>query len=611
MRINLRSITRIFRIKVSMSGGKQGVREGQEIDFTSLFVSLGLILIVLGGMEVIGIPIIHVTSGIRYDSFKVGSPIIPHLIGITTVPLVIGETGRRKTLLAVTIIGMIFLTDLTAGYSYSLPLSILLWMTILLLRRNMLQSNRILPYSITLATVYVCLVGFYVLISPMIPIEPPFLGKFTEVLWKVYSTLRWPAILLYTFLPYTLFIPFLFDFIRGRKQARSPDPEGIFCRELFPEKAFRSILIASMGLAAYLAIYNYMPKINPDSYPSGVDTTFYYYPSLRSMLNSNDPITFAFSEPFASTRPLYMLFLYSIHVVTGLNALQTAESAPAILLPLFTASYYLLASRLFNLKSMGALAAILTLAGIQTSVGIFTSYQANFLGLTIANLLTVLALTADSRRIAYPMICLLSFCLMLVHSWTSLYYVAIISIVLTYRVIRKRSAESLVRMIMSMLFSLLSVPLVNMVQQPVEGSTDPLRVAQATLIPMFSFENLYEYWLNMRLLFTEWFRGFMANAFLYFLAIVGIMRIRSMPEPTKVFLTAFLLILIPLPLVNYVLGSRLYFNVPLQLYASMAIYPLLQDNDHKKRLVSVLLSCLALVYSILAVANTGFFPVET
>jgi hypothetical protein len=353
-----------------------------------------------------------------------------------------------------------------------------------------------------------------------------------------------------------------------------------------------------------------MPKINPGSYPSGVDTTFYYYPSLRSMLNSNDPIVFAFSEPFASTRPFYMLFLYSIHVLTGLNVLQTAELAPVILLPLLTASYYLLASHLFNLKSMGALAAILTLAGIQTSVGIFTSYQANFLGLIIANLLTALALTVDSRRIAYPLICLLSFCLMLVHSWTSLHYVAIISIVLTYYAIRKRSAESLMRMIMIMVFTLLSVPFVNMMQQPVEGSTDPLRAAQATLIPMFSFENLHEYWLNMRLLFTEWFRGFMANAFLYLLAIVGIMRMRSTPEPAKAFLTVFLLILIPLPLVNYVLGSRLYFNVPLQLYASMAIYPLLQDNNPGKRLASVLLSCLALVYSILAVANTGFFPVK-
>ncbi|MBO3810169.1 MAG: hypothetical protein FGF50_11340, partial [Candidatus Brockarchaeota archaeon] len=245
----------------------------------------------------------------------------------------------------------------------------------------------------------------------------------------------------------------------------------------------------------------------------------------------------------------------------------------------------------------------------QTSVGIFTSYQANFLGLIVANLLAVLTLTVNSRKAAYPLISLLSFCLMLIHSWTSIYYVATISVALAYCTARGRGVEGLVRIAIIVAFALLSTPFVNMMQQPVEGSTDPLHAAQATLIPIFSLENLQEYWLNTHSLFTQWFRGFMANAFLYILAIIGIMRIGSTPEPAKIFLAVFPLTLFPLPLVNYVLGSRLYFNMPLQLYASIAIYPMLQDNSVMKRMISIFSGCLALVYSILAVANTGFFPI--
>ncbi|MEM2487611.1 MAG: hypothetical protein QXR44_03360 [Thermoproteota archaeon] len=605
----MRSSVKIFRVTVSASNGKPGSHRDREIDFTSLFLSLGLILVVLGVMEILRIPITHITGGARYELFTIGSPVVPYLIGITVVPLVLENTGREKHVLAAAFMGMVLLVDLTLGYSYSLPSSIMLWVAILFSRRSVLRLNKIMLYSTTLATIYVCLVGLHVLISPLIPIELPFLGKFTEVLWKVYSTLRWPAILLYTLLPYVLFIPHLHSFIRSRKLATPMDPEVFFCKEIFSGMTFQLILIVSMGLATYLAAYNYLPKINPNGFPSGVDTVYYYAPSLRLMINSTDPIRFAFSEPFASTRPFYMLLLYSIHRLTGLDFLQTVESVPMILLPLLVASYYLLASRLFNLRSMGALTAVLTLAGIQTSVGIFTSYQANFLGLIIANFLAVITLTVNSKKVAYPLIPLLSFCLMLVHSWTSIYYVATISAALACRTSR-RGVEGLARVAMIVAFTMLSVPFVNMMQQPVEGSTDPLHAAQATLTPMFSLENLQKYWLNTYSLFTQWFHGFMANAILYFLAIIGIMRIGNTPEPAKAFLAMFPLTLFPLPLVNYVLGSRLYFNMPLQLYASIAIYPMLQNNSIMKKRISILLSCLALVYSILAVANTGFFPMR-
>jgi len=605
--IKMRNSIKTFRVKISVSGGEQS--SDREIDFTSLFLSFGSILVVFGVMEILRIPIIHVTEGIRYELFTIGSSVVPYLIGITVIPLVLENTGRERHLLAIAIMGIVLMVDLTLGYSYSLPFSIMLWITILFLKKSLLQLNKILLYSLTLATIYVCIVGLHVLINPLIPLEFPFLDKFTEVLWKVYSTFRWPAIVLYTLLPYALFVPLFQGFIRNRKLTLSMNTENFFHKEIFSRRTSYLILIASMGLAMYLAAYNYLPMINPKGFPSGVDTAYYYAPSLRAMIDSTDPIRFAFSEPFASTRPFYMLFLYFIHRFTGLNFLQTVESALVILLPLLVISYYLLASRLFNLRSMGALTAVLTLAGIQTSVGIFTAYQANFLSLIIVNLLAVLILTVSSRRVAYPLISLLSFCLMLVHSWASIYYVATLSVALAYLTVKNRNIEGVVRIVMTIAFTILSIPFVNIMQQPVEGSTDPLNAAQATLTPMFSLKNLQEYWPNTYSLFTEWFHGFMANAFLYVLAIIGIMRIGSTPKSAKPFLTVFPLTLLPLPLINYVLGSRLYFNMPLQLYASIAIYPILQSISITKKMIFILFSCLALVYSILAVANAGFFPV--
>ncbi|MBO3799277.1 MAG: hypothetical protein JTT13_10485 [Candidatus Brockarchaeota archaeon] len=597
----------MLQVTVSVSCSQPGVHN-RGVDFTVLFASLGLILATLGLTEMTGVPITHVDGGVYNTTFKVGSPIIPYLIGITMIPIVLDGNIRGKYAAILAIMSMLLLADLTAGYVYTLLLSIMLWVALFFFRRSLLRLNRVLLYSALLASAYACLVGLHILTSPVNPLESPLLGGFTEVLWRAYSVLRWPAIILYTLLPYTLLLPLASTLIGFRNPILHSD--GYFKREIFSVRACHLILASSICLAAYLAVYNYLPKVNPHGYASGVDTVYYYAPSLRSMLSSTNPITFAFSEPFSSTRPFYMLFLYAIQRLTGLDGLQTAKSAPVILLPLLVASYYLLAHRLFKLKSMGALAALLTLAGIQVSVGIFTSYQANFLGLVVANLLTVLALTVERRRVAYPLLSMLAFSLMLIHSWTSLQYVAILSITLFYRAMKSRDFESLVRMFMIVFFTILSASFVNIVQQPVEGSTDPLHAAQTTLIPMFSLENLRDYWVNTYSLFTQWFRGFMGNAFLYLLAIIGIMRVRGIPEPAKTFLTVFTLTLLPLPLVNYVLGSRLYFNQPLQLYASLAMYPMLQDKVSGSRIVAVLLCCFALVYSIIAVAKTGFIPIE-
>lgn len=598
----------MLQITVSVSSNKPGIHD-HGVDFTSLFASLGLILATLGLMEAIGVPITHVDGGVYNTTFKIGSPVIPYLIGITMIPLILEGESRGKYAAILAVMSMLLLLDLTVGYVFTLLLSIMLLPAVFFLRRSMLHLKRIIHYSALLASAYACLVGLHVLISPMIRVEPPLLGSFTEVLWRTYSLLRWPAILLYTLLPYMLLLLLALTPARFRNALLRPD-EG-FRREFFSVKACHLILATSVCLAAYLAAYNYLPEVNPYGYASGVDAVYYYAPSLRSMLSNTNPIRFAFSEPFSSTRPFYMLFLYAIHRLTGLGVLQTVELAPMILLPLLVASYYLLAHRLFNLESMGAFAAILTLAGIQVSVGIFTSYQANFLGLVVANLLTVLTLTVERRRVAYPLVPLLSYSLMLIHSWTSLQYVAILSVTLIHRAMKSRSLERLVRAIMILVFTMLSTPFTNIMQQPVEGSTDPLHAAQATLIPMFSLENLKDYWVGTYSLFTQWFRGFMANAFLYLLAIIGIMQVQDTPEPARTFLTVFPLTLFPLPLVNYVLGSRLYFNQPLQLYASIAAYQMLQGNCSGRRIAAVLLCCLALVYSILAVAKTGFLPVET
>ncbi|MGB9622948.1 MAG: hypothetical protein ACPL07_03790, partial [Candidatus Bathyarchaeia archaeon] len=283
----------MLRVNVSVSNNQQDAHD-HGVDFSILFASLSLIFAILGLMEAVGVPITHVDGGVYNTTFKVGSPILPYLIGIASIPLFLEGDGRGKYAVALTIISMLLLVDSTVGYAYALLLSIMLLAAVFFIRRNVLRLNRLLPYSALLASAYACLVGLHVLTSPVTPVELPFLGGFTELLWRAYSVLRWPAILLYTLLPYALLLPLALTPTRFRSVI--PHPGESFHGEIFSVRACRLILAASVCLAAYLAAYNYLPKVNPYGYALGVDTVYYYAPSLRSMLSSTNPVTFAFSE---------------------------------------------------------------------------------------------------------------------------------------------------------------------------------------------------------------------------------------------------------------------------------------------------------------------------
>ncbi|MEM3713295.1 MAG: hypothetical protein QXR97_07155, partial [Thermoproteota archaeon] len=379
------------------------------------------------------------------------------------------------------------------------------------------------------------------------------------------------------------------------------DYNAAFEKEVFSRKTSYILLFSSMILATYVSLYNYLPKNNPGQIPVGVDIP-HYATSLEKIVNNNNPIVQAFSEPLSSTRPLYMLLLYSIHKLTGLTPLQTAEAASVILMPLLVFSYYVLAKSLFKTNSMGALVAILTLAGIQFPVGLFASYQANILGLSIGNLLAAIALGVSNRKILYVSISLLSFSGMLIHSWTIVCYIASITATLVFKAVRKRDKESVVIAVIIITSALLSKPFVQAVQRPVEGSADPLYAAQITIVNAISLSNLEKYLSNTHVLFTNWCHGFTANFFIYLLTLLGITRLDNIPENIRIFLSTFLLILTPLPLMNYQIASRIVFNTPLQLYASLMIYSLLQ-RDLEKRLLGALLCLLPFSYSTLAVAN--------
>lgn len=554
----------------------------------NLIISASIILVVFGVIDAIRVPIYY--NG-RIIFFETGITIIQYLIIITAFPLVFEYPDDKNYLLVILPLAILLLLDFTMGHYYSLIASIIMWFIIVFLKKGYLRMNEFSPHLFMLLIFCVISVGFYELTRPIIPLEVSFLDKISDLVWKTYLVFSWLAIPIYTVLPYVPLANYALTFLWNRSFKKTGSDMS-FKQEVFSNKVILLILVTSILLAIYLPLYNYPSK------RIGADVP-YYASSLKQIINSNNPIVQAFSERMSSTRPLYMLFLYSIHKLTGFSAIQVSEIAPAILLPILVLSYYILAKSFFQSKSLGALAAILTIAGVQFPIGIFASFQANLLGLVMGNLLVVSTLVVNVKKVAYPLASILSFGIMLVHSWTALCYFLAITTALAYNALKNSNKESLVRIVIIVFSALLSKPFVEFMQSPMEGSIDPIYAASVTAFRALSLDNIEKWWSNTYSLFTDYCQGFIANFFLFILSFIGIMHIRSLPEPAKCFLTAFLLTLSPLPLMDKVIALRMYFNMPLQIYSSIATYSLLHSNE--RRLLGILLAHLSLLYSILAV----------
>lgn len=578
---------------IAMIGDGRSRAESIAIFMENLFLSMGLLLAVLGALEIAQVPIY--ANGC-YMPFKTGSLVVPYIIIVSASPLVLEDPSNKKYLYITLMLASLILVEFAAGYYCSLASSIILWLVTVFLYRSRLRLRQLCLSLLVLLATYTVSAGVFTLIRPLLPVEVPLMEGLTAGLWRVHLLLAWPAIIVYSMFPYAL----LFIILLLRKQFFKTGCDAAFEKHVFTKRTSHMLLFVSIILAAYFSAYNYLPENNPGGMPVGVDVPD-YAESLEEIVNSNNPVVQAFSEPLSSTRPFYMLFLYSIKRLTGLTPLQTAEAAPVILTPLLVFSYYVLAKRLFKNHSMGALAAIITLAGIQLPIGLFASYQANILGLTIGNLLATVALTVGSGA-SYPLASLLSFSGMLVHSWTTICYLTAIIATLAYNTVRKKEASSLAMACVIIVSALLSKPFVQSIQQPVKGSTDPMRAAQSTILNAVSIGNIERYWPDTQTLFTNWCHGFTASFFIYLLAILGVTRLHEAPENARILLTVFPLILTPLPLMNYQIASRIIFNTPLQLYASIAIHHLLQKS-FGRRMLGASLGLLSLNYSILATAN--------
>ncbi len=481
-------------------------------------------------------------------------------------------------------------------YGFQLAASLFWILLAMFLTRRSIDFSETLKALCLMILFYTGLVTVYLAAYPFLPFETVFLDQATLAWVKGYATLQPLGVFSYVLMPFGALLPVYIGMLRRRSLRPVFNKGETRVQEFLSGRQPAIILLISLFLSAYLSVYSYLPRLNPGLNPTGVDIIF-YAPRLEALSTCKDPVGFAFAN--LSDRPLFYLLLHVLHRATGLNVVQTLESAPLLWMLGLTLSYYFLSLSILGSKSLASLAALLSTASIQASVGLYASYQANMVALIMVNILAGVALSFKEGLLKHVVVSALSFLTPMIHPYTSVQYFAMLAMSLLFCFWSRRDKSDLKTLVLIVVSALLSSVFTSLMAHA-RGST-PLASAASVAIRMVSLENLSGFTGETVFLFTTLYSSFIANSIHLMLTLYGLTCLLRLEtgEKTRVFLLASSLTLLPVYAMDGLTGSRLFFNLP------MPVFSALGASMIKDRWLSSLLIVLSLCFSLQAAHNLG------
>ncbi|CAN5834022.1 hypothetical protein BH23THE1_BH23THE1_24860 [soil metagenome] len=334
-------------------------------------------------------------------------------------------------------------------------------------------------------------------------------------------------------------------------------------------KFFYLLIIIILSVTLFLIPHN--PTVNETNQLIGVDTDEYMEWELI-LINSksiDDLLHQVFVNIGKGDRPITLLFLLLIIETTTLDDPSVIEYFPLILLPLFILAVYFLTKELLSNDTTALFAAFLSGVSFHLLIGTYAALFANWLALIVGYFAITLFL--KYLRGSNQLFGLFFFISLIVLLFTHVYTWVVITVVLTIFGIYSLKVCNTNR---KRLFFLLLTIAISFVMEVVRLNNMDTSgsIPHVNLIsPRLSFELSYQRWENLTFATLIYVGGIFSNFIIYVLAIYWALR-SNLKEPGTVFLFIFLSIgIIPIFIGDEVLKARLFYNIPFQIPAAVAL----------------------------------------
>lgn len=361
----------------------------------------------------------------------------------------------------------------------------------------------------------------------------------------------------------------------------------------------RILLALALTFSVVGALYPYSPNINPRSFPVGVDVRRYV-----DWMAEVEKSPYSAFTIVGGSRPTILLLIYALKYIFGSSVGEVVKYLPTLLNPLMAFSVYIMVSEASGEHEWASLSSLFTALGFTTTVGMYSYFLSNILGLILIFL--SIGLFFKSLRMESNLYLVLSTGLgsfaSFTHPWTFTQYH--VTIILFLCVLYYRKLFGGYFRIFTYIF--------------VTGLVDFLHCNKgyiwivSTINP---FLEVTKFWTYKIFAFRLLYGGLLSNSFFLFLAALGTY-ILNLKKRYYILLTSllttssiycFLYRAYDIEAMHYAMEiSRVLFNIPFSVFAALTILFLIRNDVFKRRIREVLVIFIQIymgVYLLRSLAN--------
>jgi len=357
------------------------------------------------------------------------------------------------------------------------------------------------------------------------------------------------------------------------------------------------LIFLSMGIFSSLvaALYPYSPALNPSSLPVGVDVPMYL--DLMAKVG-NDPYSAFIVD--GGSRPLILLLIYSFERILGSSIQEIVKYLPVILNPLLVFSVFFMVSQASDDLVWAALASFFTSMAFNMTIGMYSYYLANLLGLVFIYLAFGFLFNAvrTNNNVSVLIASVFGSLVVFTHPWTFIQYYAVMMFYLVYKYFIEKNSDGFSKIIFFLSFTGL-IDLFKEVFIKGLGGYGSLSSSLPQLI------NILNFWNNNIFVFRYRFGGLLSNTIFLCLAAYGIYKLNRRDS-----YSTFLTLLIILSSIYYftsnkVIQSRILYNIPFGVYTAQGVNGILssQVNENIKKISIIFIIMSSVVYLLRSLGN--------
>ena len=356
-----------------------------------------------------------------------------------------------------------------------------------------------------------------------------------------------------------------------------------------------------------LALIPQLSPVNKDNQQIGSDSDSYaeWVISLQQAKNMQEFLETGLSQlGLSGDRSLALLFLFSLTTIIHAPTLDTIEYLPVILGPSLVLVVYFLTRELTSNETASLFAASLTGLGyFQVSMGIYAGFYANWIALLLgySSLIFFFRFLRASSKVSPLLFLVLLVATLFSHALTWSVLTIVMSIFLIVSLLLNSYPRRKTILLLLVVMSTVVIDIIKTMMLESVGSTGGVELTLSLAQSKIGFKELGLVWEILVDATQHHFGGIFSNIIVLGLVIYWFIR-SNLRTDFNMFIVVFLTIGIPaLFLGDWIVQSRVFYNIPFQIPAAIALTYLARRKNAFKILLPIYVWLIAI--SIWTVSN--------